>query len=91
MHFLSLKQIINYFLIFTGFYKHILMIDMTSYGGKEGGLVLDSEQDVIGMILPPLSFVGVNSTYFSFAVSATTVLELAGLRLDKKFGAKKEE
>lgn len=43
------------------------------------------------MILPPLSFVGANSTYFSFAVSATTVLELAGLRLDKKFGAKKEQ
>lgn len=62
------------------------MLDMTNYGGKEGGLVLDSDQDVIGMLLPSFNFFGANSTYFSFAVSASTILELADLRLDNKFG-----
>ncbi|EAR94963.1 trypsin-like peptidase domain protein (macronuclear) [Tetrahymena thermophila SB210] len=73
------------------FHKHILMLDMINFGGKEGGLVLDEEQNVIGMMLPSFSFQGANSVYFSFAISAKTVLELAATRLDKFKSVKKEQ
>lgn len=58
---------------FEGLYKHILMLDITNYGGKEGGLVLDTESNVLGMILPSFGFLGANSTYFSFAISANII------------------
>lgn len=67
------------------------MVDMTNYGGKEGGLVLDSEQDIIGMLLPSFIISDTNSPHFTFSISASTVLELADLRLDYKFGRKKED